>query len=85
MQHPTNNDVLRPPPGMTNEQCRPLPITRVRYTDDTPGVWSYWKPTDEEIKAIAAGAMVRIGVLGFTHPPLHLGVDGVEDEGTGNG
>lgn len=80
-QHPSNNDVLRAPPGMGIEECRPLAITRVNYSDGIPGVWSYWEPTDEERRAIAAGALVRVGALGATHPPIHLGVDGVEGEG----
>lgn len=81
-QHPSNNAVLGAPPGMSHEQCTPLPITRVQYACGTPGVWSYWQPTAAERDAIAAGAAVRLGVLGVTHPPVHLGVDGVEDEGT---
>lgn len=81
-QHPSNTDVLRAPPGVPIDECRPLSITRVRYSDGVDGVWSYWRPTDEERAAIAAGALVRVAVLGVTHPPLHLGVDGVENEGT---
>jgi hypothetical protein len=81
-QHPTNNAVLRAPPGSTLDECKPLAITRVRYADGLPGVWSYWTPTADERAAIAAGAPVRLGVLGETHPPVHIGVDGVEDEGT---
>jgi hypothetical protein len=80
-QHRSNNDVLSAPPGMDVEACRPLAITRVQYSDGTPGVWSYWHPTDEERAAIASGALVRLGVLGVTHPPMHLGGDGVENEG----
>jgi hypothetical protein len=53
-----------------------------RCADGLAGVWSYWAPTQAEREAIYAGAMVRLGVVGITHPPLHLGVDGVEDEGT---
>jgi hypothetical protein len=81
-QHPSNNDVLAAPPGVPIEQCAPLAITRVTYSDGVPGVWSYWRLTDEERAAIAAGALVRVAAIGRTHPPLHLGVDGVENEGT---
>jgi hypothetical protein len=81
-QHPSNNAVLRAPAGSTLEECTPLAITRVRYADDLPGVWSYWQPTPAERAAIAAGALVRLGVVGVTHPPVHLGVDGLQDEGT---
>lgn len=78
IQHPSNNAVLASPPGMTVEQCRPLPITRVEYGDGTPAVWSFWQPTEAERAAIAAGAPVRFEALGHTHPPILLSVDGVE-------
>ena len=78
-QHPSNNDVLRSPPGMTVEECRPLAITRVQYSDGTPAVWSFWQPSQAERDAIAAGAVVRFEALGHTHPPVSLAVDGVEE------
>lgn len=75
-QHQSNNDVLAAPPGMTVEQCRPLPITRFVYDDGTPGTASYWKPTPQEIAMIVQGCAVRVMTIGRTHPPLSLGVDG---------
>lgn len=78
-QHPSNNDVLRAPPGVSIEQCRPLAITRVAYEDGTPAVWSFWRPSEAEKAAIAAGATVRLSAIGQTHPPVHVGVDGVEE------
>lgn len=80
VQHSSNNAVLAPPPGMTLEQCQPLSITRVQYTGGLPGVWSYWQPSDAERVAIAAGASVRLSAIGNTHPPVSLGVDGVEEQ-----
>lgn len=77
-QHPSNNDVLRAPPGADIDQCRPLAITRVQYGDGTPAVWSFWQPTEAERAAIAAGAAIRFEALGSTHPPVAISVDGVE-------
>jgi hypothetical protein len=77
-QHPSNNDVLRAPPGMTVEECRPLAITRVIYADGTRTVSSFWQPTEKEREAIAAGASVRFEAFGQTHPPVFLSVDGVD-------
>lgn len=77
-QHPSNNDVLRAPPGQTVEQCRPLAITRAKYEDGTPVVQSFWRPSDAERAALAAGASVCLQIVGLTHPPLWVGVDGVE-------
>ena len=70
VQHPTNNDVLRAPSGQTIEECRPAPITRTLYDDGTPSVATYWQPTDEERRAIAAGALIRVEVIGRTMPPM---------------
>ena len=77
-QHPSNNDVLGAPPGATIEECRPLAITRVQYESGLRGVLSYWQPSEQERAAIAAGAPVCVAVMGMTHPPLAIGVDGVE-------
>lgn len=81
-QHPSNNDVLLPPAGSTRDECRPLPITRVRYGNGMPGVWSFWEPSPEERAAIASGAMVRLCTMGSTHPPVVLNVDGLEGAAT---
>ncbi len=80
-QHPSNNDVLRAPPGTPVEECRPLAITRVRYQGGMHGVWSFWRPSDAERAAIAAGADVCLMCMGQTHPPVLLAVDGIEPEG----
>lgn len=77
IQHPSNNDVLRPPPGASIEECRPLAITRVEDAG-VHGVISFWQPSDAERTAIAAGKPLYIYTLGRTHPPLHLGVEGIE-------
>lgn len=75
-QHPTNNAVLGAPQGMSIDKCNALPITRIQYADGTPAVVSYWTPTQAELQLIASGRAVRLAVLGTTHPPLMLGVDG---------
>lgn len=79
-QHPSNNDVLGAPAGVRIDECKALPITRVRYTNGMTGVQSYWRPSEAEKQAIAAGAAVRFSSWGNTHPPVHIGVDGIEEE-----
>jgi hypothetical protein len=79
-QHPGNNDVLLPPPGATAEECASLAITRVQYDNGVPGVWSFWRPSDAERAAIAAGALVRLAAIGRTHPPVAMHVDGVDED-----
>lgn len=75
-QHWSNNSVLGAPPGCGIDECGALPITRIEYADGQPAVASYWRPTAAELALIAAGNSVRLVVLGTTHPPLMLGVDG---------
>jgi hypothetical protein len=79
-QHPSNNDVLGAPPGVTAEDCRALPITRVMFTNGIPAVWSYWRPSPAEREAIAAGGLVQLSIWGRTHSPVHVSVDGVAEE-----
>ena len=76
-QHPSNNFVLGAPPGVGIEACHALAVTRVRYSDGSPAVRSYWRPTAEEAAAIAAGALVCFECWGDTHPPVSLTVEGV--------
>ena len=76
LQHITNNDVLGAPKGQTIEQCAALPITRIVYEDGTPGVVSSWEPTPEEIIQLLAGKLIRLTILGTTHAPVQIGVDG---------
>lgn len=75
--HPSNNDVLGAPAGVPIEQCAALPVTRVWFNDvQQHAVASYWMPTAAELALLNAGAAVRLSVMGRTHPPLAIGVDG---------
>lgn len=65
IKHPMCNDVLRKPPGMTEEECRDLHIRR-----DDASVWSFWQPNPEELLALNRGGAVALIVMGVTHPPL---------------
>lgn len=77
VQHITSNDVLVASSGFGIEPCRALAITRHQYEDGAPAVMSFWQPSDAERAAIAAGKAVYIHVLGTTHPPIFVGVEGV--------
>lgn len=86
IQHPSNNGVLGAPPEWDQAAlpCSALPITRVQFEESGQrAVWSYWRLTDEERAAIAAGAPICLSVMGATMPPVSLGVDGVEFENWG--
>lgn len=76
IQHPSNNGVLGAPKGwdQTELPCGALPVTRV-VADGVPHVVSFWQPTPEELKALAAGAPVELWVVGHTMPPVALAVE----------
>jgi len=79
IQHLSNTGVLAPPRGASPEECLPLPVTHVEFIDGSPGVCSFWKPSEEELALLNAGAAVRLTVVGVTHPPLAIGVDGDQE------
>lgn len=81
-QHPSNNDVLAAPPGVSIDRCVPLPITRVLFQDKgqivegAHAVASFWMPSVEEVERIVSGKAIRLIVWGRTHAPIAVEVDG---------
>lgn len=78
-QHPSNNDVLGAPQGATIDECTALPITRVKFGDGTPACVSFWCPSPEDLELLKKGHLLRLCVLGTTHAPIAVGVDGDGD------
>lgn len=39
-------------------------------------MYSVYKPTDEEIEALRNGGLIRLGIMGKSHPVFQLGVLG---------
>jgi hypothetical protein len=74
LQHHTNNAVLGAPEGMTREECRALPITRISYPDGSLACVSFWVPTPEELRLLNEGRPMRLAILGATHAPVRLWV-----------
>lgn len=77
-KHATTNATLNPAPG-TEDTVIPLPITRHSYSDGTPCVVSFWRPSEAELAALNAGKPVQLTCQGETHVPLWVGVDGVDE------
>ena len=76
-QHRSNNDVLHPPQGATADECKRLFVTRVVWAvTRQQGVWSYWRPSPEELALLQKESAVRLAFIGRTHPPVALGVEG---------
>lgn len=79
IQHPSNNSVLGAPPGVPIDQCEALPVTRAVTPDGLMHTISFWKPSAEDLALLNRGQAVRLVVVGTTHPPVHIGVDGDGD------
>lgn len=75
-QHPSNNAVLGAPAGWDQKElpCGALPITRTEC-QGVPAVVSFWRPTPEELAALNVGGSVALWVMGYTMPPVSLGVE----------
>ena len=69
-----DNDVLGPPPGVSDEQVSYLSVYKGPLPGDgRPVVVSCWKPTAEEVAEIARTGRVWLVVLGQTMPPAFVG------------
>lgn len=75
VQHPSNNNVLSPPLGVSVEECKALPCTRVRYDDGAMGWITYWEPTKSELTKLRQGKKVRLSLMGDIHPPVLIDVE----------
>ncbi|MDP3452063.1 MAG: hypothetical protein Q8R90_03820 [Bacteroidales bacterium] len=62
------NQQLGPPPGISEEECSPLPV----YTDGKQCI-SCWELTPEEIAKVSKTGRIWLSVLsGQTQPPVWL-------------
>lgn len=73
VQHPSNNRVLGAPTGWDQNAlpCSALPVTDT-VQDGVAGVASFWRPDADELKALQAGGLVVLNVIGRTMPPVQL-------------
>lgn len=75
-QHITNNAVLGAPQGAPINECGALPVTRVEFADGVQACVSFWRPSAADLALLSSGRMVRLCVIGSTHAPVSVGVDG---------
>ena len=79
-RHPSNNAVLGRPADMTDDECSALAVTRIVYDlangDQVPASVSFWQLSPEQLALLNEGKRVWLSVMGTTHPPLMLGVEG---------
>jgi hypothetical protein len=78
-EHKICTKVLAPPSDMPEPDCSPLPVAE--RTDDD-GVWSisFWKPDEEEIKALQEGGTIALWVRAQDeeHPVVGVAVQPAE-------
>lgn len=51
-----------------------LPVRRDVFDGGTPYMESYWRPSDEDMIRLAAGAHIRLVIIGRGHPPVKVEV-----------
>ncbi len=71
VKFPLHNQILGPPPNMTENECSKLPV----FTDGKQCV-SCWELSDEEIEQLVKTKRLWLGVLsGATQPPVWLSTE----------
>lgn len=77
VEHITNNRIIGAPVDWDHSRaaCPGLPVTD-REMFGLPVMVSFWKPTEEEIEALKAGAMIALTVVGAVHPPVGMHIEG---------
>lgn len=71
--------LLGPPPGTPRGECGALPVVIHESGTFRQTFSSFWKPSPEELAALAAGAQVRLIVYGGGHPPVWVDVEKVTE------
>lgn len=74
VQHPSNDVVLE------FAGFKPIPATRqlLRDSEDDPGVpavVTFWRPNEQEMRMLLAGANVMLYVFDTNHPPVTVEVE----------
>ncbi len=71
VHHVSNNMLLGPPTGVSDDDCLTLPATMLIDGTQVPPhytIQSYWKPTHEELAKLNANGTVILSVIGQQHP-----------------
>jgi hypothetical protein len=75
VRHPKTNHDFGAPADMQDGSCESLPVVLVT---NEYGHWacSYWKPSGQELEALAAGGAIQLGVRlvddGDSHPVVSM-------------
>lgn len=75
-QHPSNTRVIGAPKGwdQASQPCQALAVTD-QVVEGVPALVSFWQPTPDEVKVLAAGGTVALWVFGGGMPPVGIEVE----------
>jgi hypothetical protein len=79
IQHPSNDYVLQ------FGDFKPIPATRQLMKADesdpgVPAIVTFWRPSEQEMRMLLAGANVMLYVFGTDHPPVTVEVEVPENK-----
>lgn len=71
-QHSTNNAVFGAPPGVSAEQCKPAPATKMSYENGQRSIRTYWRPSADELTLLNTKGVVCVETWGTTLVPMNV-------------
>lgn len=75
--HVNCNSVISPPVGLEHKVMA-LPVMQANdVIFGNPVICSFWRPTPQELAALASGAPIMLTVMGKSMPPVKLEVYGL--------
>ena len=57
----------------TGEGCDPLPVVRVQFAGNTPGLVTAWELSEDEMVDVNRTGRIWITLLGMAQPPISVG------------
>ena len=69
---PESTRALSKPADMTDDECDPLCVADVLYSNGVHGILSCWKMTKEELEEVNRTGRVWLVVVGSVMPPVIL-------------
>jgi hypothetical protein len=69
----TNNMVLGPPPGVSDDEC--MTVTATLTTEPVCIIATFWKPTPQELELLNSNGLICLHVWGMGHPMVALSAE----------
>jgi hypothetical protein len=72
VRHPQTNHVFTAPHGQEDDVSA-LPVV-IHQDQFGVGLFSFWKPSEEELAQLNAGHSIQLGIYSDSHPVVSMGV-----------